>query len=107
MMSCSPPGIIVRSVSRKSNKKGSAKGDKMSRAPPWLLLNGLILGDAMTLVLWLRDLDSKAVERAGGKAANLGELCRAGLPVPPGFLLTTDAYEHFVTANALQPEIHR
>lgn len=28
----------------------------------------------------------------GGKAANLGELIRAGLPVPPGFVVTTDAY---------------
>ncbi|HZC13290.1 MAG TPA: PEP/pyruvate-binding domain-containing protein, partial [Thermoleophilaceae bacterium] len=30
---------------------------------------------------------------AGGKAANLGELIRAGLPVPPGFCVTTAAYE--------------
>ncbi|MFI6575307.1 PEP/pyruvate-binding domain-containing protein [Nocardiopsis sp. NPDC050513] len=28
----------------------------------------------------------------GGKGANLGELLRAGLPVPPGFVVTTDAY---------------
>ncbi len=29
---------------------------------------------------------------AGGKGANLGELFRAGLPVPNGFVVTTDAY---------------
>src|SRR6185503_20811573 len=29
---------------------------------------------------------------AGGKGANLGELARAGLPVPDGFVITTDAY---------------
>ena len=29
---------------------------------------------------------------AGGKGANLGELVRAGLPVPPGFVVTTEAY---------------
>jgi hypothetical protein len=29
---------------------------------------------------------------AGGKGANLGELVRAGLPVPNGFVITTDAY---------------
>ncbi len=34
--------------------------------------------------------DSLAI--AGGKAANLGELVRAGLPVPAGFCLTTAAY---------------
>ena len=44
---------------------------------------------------------------AGGKAASLGELTRAGFPVPPGFCLTTDAYRAFVAANNLQPEILR
>ena len=29
---------------------------------------------------------------AGGKGANLGELVRAGFPVPPGFVVTTAAY---------------
>src|SRR5215213_3023011 len=33
---------------------------------------------------------------AGGKGANLGELTRAGLPVPLGFVLTTAAYRAFV-----------
>jgi pyruvate,water dikinase len=31
---------------------------------------------------------------AGGKAASLGELCRAGLPVPPGFVVTAAAFRH-------------
>lgn len=29
---------------------------------------------------------------AGGKGANLGELTQAGFPVPPGFVITADAY---------------
>lgn len=33
---------------------------------------------------------------AGGKGANLGELVRAGLPVPPGFVVTTGAYRRAV-----------
>src|SRR5215813_12381862 len=33
---------------------------------------------------------------AGGKGANLGELTRAGFPVPPGFCVTTAAYHDFV-----------
>ena len=32
------------------------------------------------------------VALAGGKGANLGELMAAGLPVPAGFVVTTDAY---------------
>ncbi|MFN2556938.1 MAG: PEP/pyruvate-binding domain-containing protein [Nitriliruptorales bacterium] len=39
---------------------------------------------------------------AGGKAANLGEMLRAGFPVPAGFVVTTAAYERFVARNGLQ-----
>ncbi|WP_235029996.1 PEP/pyruvate-binding domain-containing protein [Nonomuraea solani] len=38
------------------------------------------------------EIDAGALAEAGGKAANLGELTRAGLPVPPGWVLTTEAY---------------
>jgi phosphoenolpyruvate synthase/pyruvate phosphate dikinase len=48
---------------------------------------------------------------AGGKGANLGELVRAGLDVPPGFVLTTDAYRRFVAENGIDvvrpPELIR
>ena len=40
----------------------------------------------------LTDLTSADLAIAGGKGANLGELLRAGFAVPPGFVLTTDAY---------------
>ncbi|MGH3981718.1 MAG: PEP/pyruvate-binding domain-containing protein [Pseudonocardiaceae bacterium] len=42
------------------------------------------------------DLDCVAAQLTpvvGGKAANLGELIRAGFPVPPGFCITTAAYQ--------------
>jgi len=45
------------------------------------------------LALPLGEIDHAALQIAGGKAANLGELIRAGLPVPPGFCVTTAAYE--------------
>ncbi len=32
--------------------------------------------------------------QAGGKGANLGELTRGGFPVPPGYVITADAYRH-------------
>lgn len=47
---------------------------------------------APTFVVPLPALGRDDLARAGGKAANLGELMRAGLPVPPGFCVTTDAY---------------
>lgn len=43
---------------------------------------------------------------AGGKATNLARLARAGLPVPPGFIVATAAYHAFVAANDLTPMIN-
>ena len=48
------------------------------------------------LVLGLELTNAGMVARVGGKAANLGETIGAGLPVPPGFCLTTDAYRNAV-----------
>ncbi|MGH8896557.1 MAG: PEP/pyruvate-binding domain-containing protein [Egibacteraceae bacterium] len=44
------------------------------------------------LILPLGTLDRGALEAVGGKAANLGELLQADLPVPDGFCVTTAAY---------------
>jgi phosphoenolpyruvate synthase/pyruvate phosphate dikinase len=49
----------------------------------------------------LADLGRGDLATAGGKGANLGELTRAGLPVPPGFVLTTDAYRAFVASGGI------
>ena len=38
---------------------------------------------------------------AGGKGANLGELVRAGFPVPPGFVVTTAAYRAVLGQSGL------
>ncbi|MHB1505848.1 MAG: PEP/pyruvate-binding domain-containing protein, partial [Sulfobacillus sp.] len=35
-------------------------------------------------------------QRLGGKGAGLAEMVRAGLPVPPGFTITTDACRAFL-----------
>src|SRR3954451_23153348 len=43
-------------------------------------------------ILDFTEIDAGMLADVGGKAGNLGELSRAGLPVPPGFCLTTDAY---------------
>src|SRR5215468_9259204 len=38
------------------------------------------------------EVDGTRLPEVGGKGANLGELTRAGFPVPPGFCVTTAAY---------------
>ena len=43
-------------------------------------------------VAWFEQLTRSDVARVGGKGANLGELTRAGMPVPPGFVITAQAY---------------
>ena len=58
-------------------------------------MNGLENGD-VKLTLPFGGIDRSMLPTAGGKAANLGELTRAVLPAPPGFCVTTEAYD-FVT----------
>ncbi|TQM45058.1 PEP/pyruvate-binding domain-containing protein [Pseudonocardia cypriaca] len=52
-------------------------------------------------------LDAAGADLAtvGGKGASLATLMRAGLPVPPGFHLTTAAYRRFVAHHGLQDRI--
>jgi rifampicin phosphotransferase len=45
------------------------------------------------------------LENVGGKGMSLAKLTRAGLPVPGGFHITTEAYRRFVSENAVQPRI--
>lgn len=45
------------------------------------------------------EVDGTRLPEVGGKGANLGELTRAGFPVPPGFCITTTAYRDFVRAS--------
>ncbi|MBI3965607.1 MAG: phosphoenolpyruvate synthase [Chloroflexi bacterium] len=52
-------------------------------------------------VLPFAALDRGSLAEAGGKAANLGELTRAGFPVPPGFCVTTAAYDLVAAAADL------
>src|SRR5690349_9384637 len=59
----------------------------------------------MSYVKPLSELNRSDLPLAGGKGANLGALITAGMPVPPGFCITTDAYRAFVAANDLQPQI--
>src|SRR5215213_5968762 len=59
----------------------------------------------MTYTAWLDEISKDDIALAGGKGANLGELSHAGLPVPPGFVLTTTAYDAFVEANGIKDAI--
>src|SRR6187455_1753483 len=51
------------------------------------------------------ELGRDDIDQAGGKGANLGELTCAGLPVPPGFVIVTDAYRAYVAEHQLAAKI--
>jgi pyruvate,water dikinase len=48
------------------------------------------------LTLSFDQIAAPDLPRVGGKGANLGEMARAGFPVPPGFCVTTEAFRRFM-----------
>ena len=59
----------------------------------------------MTYTIPFSQLNKTNISIAGGKGANLGEMVTAGFPIPPGFVLSTAAYDTFATENNLQQPI--
>ncbi len=59
----------------------------------------------MAFFVDLGEVSESDLPLVGGKAGKLGELVRQGLPIPPGFVLTTEAYQAFVDATPLRTEI--
>lgn len=47
-------------------------------------------------IKWFDEIGKEDVGIVGGKGANLGELTSFGLPVPPGFCVTAEAYTKFI-----------
>ena len=43
----------------------------------------------------------------GGKCTNLGELCKIGVPVPPGFAVTTHVFDEFVASEGIFDEVRQ
>ena len=59
----------------------------------------------MKLIAWLDELSNEDVNIAGGKGASLGEMWNAGLPVPPAFVVTAEAYKYFIKETKLDEKI--
>lgn len=52
-------------------------------------------------ILYFNEIDKKDLPLVGGKGANLGEMTKAGFPVPYGFCVTTESYKEFINCNNL------
>ncbi len=53
----------------------------------------------------LQEITKEDVQQCGGKGANLGELTQAGIRVPPGFCIVTDALRYVIDENSLSGPI--
>ena len=58
-------------------------------------------------VVWFDEVTKGDISLVGGKGANLGEMVHARIPVPPGFIVTADAYFKFLEASNITDEIRR
>jgi len=52
-----------------------------------------------------KNISKKDVLLAGGKGASLGEMTKAKMSVPPGFIILVDAFDKFLEETDLVPEI--
>lgn len=60
-----------------------------------------------TYTKWFEDLRKEDIPIAGGKNANLGEMLSVGIPVPPGFAITAQAYKKFIEATGMADKIYK
>lgn len=59
----------------------------------------------MSDIAWFNEICGADIERAGGKGANLGELTARGVPVPPGFIITAEAYSRFLSNSGVEARL--
>jgi pyruvate,water dikinase len=64
------------------------------------------MGQGKKAIVWFNEVTKKDVPLVGGKGANLGEMTNANIPVPPGFIVTADAYFDFIKKSKLIDKIH-
>ena len=56
-------------------------------------------------VVWFNEVTKKDIPLVGGKGANLGEMTNLHIPVPPGFIVTANAYYNFLKNTGITDEI--
>jgi pyruvate,orthophosphate dikinase len=66
------------------------------------------VGSGTGTATWVYDFSEGSKEQKdllGGKGANLAEMTNLGLPVPPGFTITTDACRYYLAHGSTPPEL--
>src|SRR5436190_15896008 len=85
--------ILTRRISPLKRKAASIARSKKIKVPRYVYYFGD--GEA--------DGTGKMKPLLGGKGANLAEMTRIGLPVPPGFTITTEVCSYFYAHNRSYP----
>src|SRR3989304_9384846 len=62
---------------------------------------------AHPIISFFKDIDKHDTPLVGGKGANLGEMTKAGFPVPNGFAITINAYDRFLQENNILEKIYQ
>ena len=59
-------------------------------------------GKEADFIRWFSELSNKDVAIAGGKGASLAEMYNNKFPIPPGFVITAQAYSYFIDKSGLK-----
>src|SRR6185295_3785483 len=89
----SAANVMAKTLAR---KKSAAKPAKSKTAPK---------AAGKYVYLFGRKTDGNGTMKPllGGKGANLAEMCRIGLPVPPGFTITTEVCTYYYANKRTYP----
>jgi pyruvate, water dikinase len=63
--------------------------------------------EEIDFVKWFSELNKDSGSVAGGKGSNLAEIFNAKVNVPPGFVITAQAYDYFIEKAGLKEEIEK
>ncbi|MBP2133640.1 pyruvate,water dikinase [Methanomicrobium sp. W14] len=56
-------------------------------------------------IMWLAEIKKDDIPSVGGKGASLGEMNAVGLPVPPAFVVTAQAFRRFLVESGIETEL--
>ncbi len=58
-----------------------------------------------SFIKWFSELSNQDVGIAGGKGASLGEMYNNDFPVPPGFVISAQGFDYFISSQGLKNKI--
>jgi pyruvate, water dikinase len=100
-----------RVVKKKNSKEDTLsvyaqKGHENLQAGPDKSFEKISTGDKPDFIKWFSELNKDSGPVAGGKGANLAEIFNLKIAVPPGFVVTAQAYDYFLEKAGIKKKIH-